>query len=67
MKRKWSLIISCLILFTTTIYASGEDSITINVPGDYATIQDNIIISRGVTVCHSKEIKENILEPKHMI
>lgn len=35
--------------------------------GDYATIQDNIIISRGVTVCHSKEIKENILEPKHMI
>jgi len=35
--------------------------------GDYATIYDGIIVSKDVTVCHSKEVKENILESKRII
>jgi len=35
--------------------------------GDYVTIRDNIKISRDVTVCHSKDIKENVSESTHII
>jgi mannose-1-phosphate guanylyltransferase len=35
--------------------------------GDYSTIHDNLVISRNVTVCHSKEVKENIPESKRII
>jgi NDP-sugar pyrophosphorylase family protein len=35
--------------------------------GDYVIIRDNITLSRDVTVCHSKDIKENISESTHII
>jgi mannose-1-phosphate guanylyltransferase len=35
--------------------------------GDYATIHEGLIISKNVTVCHSKEVKENIPESKRII
>ncbi len=35
--------------------------------GDYATIRDNVLLSRNVTVCHSKEVKENVPESGRII
>ena len=35
--------------------------------GDYATIHEDLVISKNVTVCHSKEVKENIPESKRII
>lgn len=35
--------------------------------GDYATIHSNVVIQRNVTVCHSKEVNENIPESKRII
>jgi NDP-sugar pyrophosphorylase family protein len=35
--------------------------------GDYASIHSNLVIQRNVTVCHSKEVKENIPESKRII
>lgn len=38
-----------------------------SVIGDYANIHANIKVSQNVTVCHSKEIKENVPESKRII
>ncbi len=35
--------------------------------GDYVTIRDNLTLSRDVTVCHSKEVKENAPESTRII
>ncbi len=35
--------------------------------GDYTTVQDNIKISKDVTVCPSKDITESVLESAHII
>lgn len=35
--------------------------------GDYAIIHEGIVISKNVTVCHSKEVKENVPESKRII
>ena len=35
--------------------------------GDYVTINDNVIVSKNATVCHSKEVKENVTESTHII
>jgi len=35
--------------------------------GDYVTIRDNITLSIDVTVCHSKEVKENVPESTRII
>ncbi len=35
--------------------------------GDYATIHEGIVISKNVTVCHSKDVKENVPESKRII
>ena len=35
--------------------------------GDYAIIHSDVVLERNVTVCHSKEVKENIPESKRII
>jgi mannose-1-phosphate guanylyltransferase len=35
--------------------------------GDYAIIHSNVVLERNVTVCHSKEVKQNIPESKRII
>ena len=35
--------------------------------GDYAIIHDNVNVSRNVTICHSKEVNEDIPENKQII
>jgi UDP-3-O-[3-hydroxymyristoyl] glucosamine N-acyltransferase len=47
----------------------GKDSIVREgcVIGDYVTIKEGVILNRNVTVCHSKEIKEDAPESTHII
>jgi mannose-1-phosphate guanylyltransferase len=35
--------------------------------GDYVTVRDNVVLSRNVTVCHSKEVKDNVPESTRII
>ena len=35
--------------------------------GDYVTIRDHVKLAKNVTVCHSKEVNENIKESNHLI
>ena len=35
--------------------------------GDYTSIKDNVKLARNVTVCHSKEVKEDISESTHVL
>ena len=35
--------------------------------GDYAKIYDQVTVNRNVTVCHSKDVKDDIPESKRII